>query len=595
MTDRTSVPSIEQSIMIAASNAYNQPESEVEFHAPNAIRPPPPTSQANEVDVIASEEVILKDVDVDGDFDEVEEGFHGIDIGDLDAYIAQKEMDRKLPFRRLYGYDSDDEGLQEELDEDGFTKEENQIHFELTGLEKRTHLFRDLSLAHKAVVDGGMRKTTIEPTPFPNPGEPRDENEDENAYLKKGLKFPSLPSMKVWLSDYAIRNHRPFYVEHSDINLRFTVKYVKADEGCIWKVRARKLEETEEWVLISCVPTHLCRRPKKYDLKYGKAWRAKANAIRMLYGGYEEEYNRLPRLLGAIAHRNPGMYHVVEDKHGVFHRAFRCYGQCVQAFKHCRPVLCVDGTFLTGRYKGTLMVAMAHSSNENVLPVAFSLVPSEHQDNWEWFMGHVRHKVIVDRVVCIISDRHHGILKAVDIVIPGCQKLHHRWCMRHFVANFYRACKSKEFSKDLTHVCVAFTTQAFDARYNKLFAAVNAGGKEFLTKNFSKKHKWARAHDDGGRRYGDMTRNLVECFNNVLKGARSLLVTTIVEYTFFKLNEYFQSHSEETASWIGEKMDYSAKVDEWLQLQATKSLQQQIITFDRYEMKYQIDEPGGTT
>ena len=78
-------------------------------------------------------------------------------------------------------------------------------------------------------------------------------------------------------------------------------------------------------------------------------------------------------------------------------------------------------------------------------------------------MGHVREKVIGAREVCIISDRHHFILKAVDIVIPGFPKLHHRWCMRHFVANFYRACKSKELSKDLTHVCVAFNTNAFDA------------------------------------------------------------------------------------------------------------------------------------
>ncbi|KAE8821259.1 hypothetical protein D1007_00644 [Hordeum vulgare] len=62
MTDMTSVPSVEQRIMIDASNAYSQPESE--------------------------------DGDVDCDFDEVEEGFHGIDIGDLYAYIAQKEMDR---------------------------------------------------------------------------------------------------------------------------------------------------------------------------------------------------------------------------------------------------------------------------------------------------------------------------------------------------------------------------------------------------------------------------------------------------------------------------------------------------------------------
>ncbi|KAE8777126.1 hypothetical protein D1007_50091 [Hordeum vulgare] len=55
-----------------------------------------------------------------------------------------------------------------------------------------------------------------------------------------------------------------------------------------------------------------------------------------------------------------------------------------------------------------------------------------------------------------------------------------------------------------------------------------------------------------------------------------------------------KSHSEETVEWIGEKMDYPAKVDEWLQLQATKS-SQQIITFDKNEMKYQVDEPGGTT
>ncbi|KAE8779427.1 hypothetical protein D1007_47556 [Hordeum vulgare] len=140
MVDRTSLPFVEKMITIDASNSYSQLESEVEFHVPNAIRPPP-TREEYEVDVIASEEVILKDVEGDGDGDEVDEGLHGIDIGDLDAYIAQKEMDRELPFRRLYGYDSYDEGPQEELDEDGFTKEENQIHFELTGLETRTHLF----------------------------------------------------------------------------------------------------------------------------------------------------------------------------------------------------------------------------------------------------------------------------------------------------------------------------------------------------------------------------------------------------------------------------------------------------------------------
>ena len=38
-----------------------------------------------------------------------------------------------------------------------------------------------------------------------------------------------------------------------------------------------------------------------------------------------------------------------------------------------------------------------------------------------------------------------------------------------------------------------------------------------------------------------MTTNLSECFNGVLKGARSLPITTMVRYTFFKVNSYFDA------------------------------------------------------
>jgi hypothetical protein len=49
-----------------------------------------------------------------------------------------------------------------------------------------------------------------------------------------------------------------------------------------------------------------------YDVKYGKAWKAKQAAFRMLYGDWEEAYNRIPRLLLAMANANSGMVHVVE-------------------------------------------------------------------------------------------------------------------------------------------------------------------------------------------------------------------------------------------------------------------------------------------
>ena len=50
-----------------------------------------------------------------------------------------------------------------------------------------------------------------------------------------------------------------------------------------------------------------------------------------------------------------------------------------------------------------------------------------------------------------------------------------------------------------------------------------------------------------------MTSNMAECFNNVLKGVRALPVTAIVQYTFDKLNVYFQKYSEETDDQIAGK------------------------------------------
>ena len=46
-----------------------------------------------------------------------------------------------------------------------------------------------------------------------------------------------------------------------------------------------------------------------YTVKYGKAWKAKQAAFKMLYGDWEEAYNQIARLLGAMTATNPGMVH----------------------------------------------------------------------------------------------------------------------------------------------------------------------------------------------------------------------------------------------------------------------------------------------
>jgi hypothetical protein len=142
--------------------------------------------------------------------------------------------------------------------------------------------------------------------------------------------------------------------------------------------------------------------------------------------------------------------------------------------------------------------------------------------------------------------------------------------MRHFCSNFYRACGSKELTDDLRDCCLAFLDRRFANLYIKLTSnrKLDANGQAFLNRHIQDRIKWARAYDENGRRYGQMTSNMAECFNKVLKGVRVLPVTAIVRYIFDKLNEYFLKYSDETDRQIAgdntqkHKYKYPPKVDE---------------------------------
>ena len=87
----------------------------------------------------------------------------------------------------------------------------------------------------------------------------------------------------------------------------------------------------------------------KYRVKYGKAWRAKQRAMQLLWGDWKEAYGLLPRILTAMLAKNAGMefypWHENRmDRDGVVMkhvlvRVYWSFEQCIEAFKHCRPVI----------------------------------------------------------------------------------------------------------------------------------------------------------------------------------------------------------------------------------------------------------------
>ena len=105
---------------------------------------------------------------------------------------------------------------------------------------------------------------------------------------------------------------------------------------------------------------------------------------------------------------------ILKDGRQIFFRAFWCFPQCVETFRHCRPVLSIDGTFLIGNYMGTLLVAILCDADNTLVPLAFALVERENKDSWGWFLRLVWiHVIGPGREVCVISDRHQGILSVV--------------------------------------------------------------------------------------------------------------------------------------------------------------------------------------
>jgi hypothetical protein len=50
------------------------------------------------------------------------------------------------------------------------------------------------------------------------------------------------------------------------------------------------------------------------------------------------------------------------------------------------------------------------------------------------------------------------------------------------------------------------------------------------------------AYDKGGKHCGYITSNMTEIFNSILKGVRSLHVTVIASFTFYRCNEWIVKH-----------------------------------------------------
>ncbi|XP_028091988.1 uncharacterized protein LOC114292280 [Camellia sinensis] len=265
-------------------------------------------------------------------------------------------------------------------------------------------------------------------------------------------------------------------------------------------------------------------------------------------------FDQLRWYSNVVMEYNPGSYINLDfDEHNTrrFNRHFISFKASIDGFKHCRPLLFLDGTFLKGRFKGNLLAATAKDGNEGLFPVAFAIVDSENVQNWASFLQNLANVVDGDRVLTFVSDRHVGIIESLPTVFPTAYLA---FCMQHLQRNLKD--KMKYVNKlyrvgmvsKLRACAYAPTVTAFS---EKIDAFIQSG--RHIAINFLQDlepHRWANAYFRG-KRYGEMCSNAAESFNNWIKEVRNLPITHLVDA--IKTQEMNQMSERRGASstWAG--------------------------------------------
>ncbi|XP_026410599.1 uncharacterized protein LOC113305816 [Papaver somniferum] len=201
------------------------------------------------------------------------------------------------------------------------------------------------------------------------------------------------------------------------------------------------------------------------DLTYSQAYHGLKFTKEFLWGDDIKSYTYLLWYKDSIERYNPGSVIKFEydGETKQFHRFFVSFEASITGFnKYCRPMFFIDCTFLTGKFKGGLMVACGKTDNQEIYPVAFGIVPCENCASWEWFLTNFKGIIIEDLPLTITSDRGVGFLKHVHLVFP---KAFHSFCLYHMKGNvLVPKGKSRQTAVKLFEECyTALTKEKFYA------------------------------------------------------------------------------------------------------------------------------------
>jgi MULE transposase domain len=248
------------------------------------------------------------------------------------------------------------------------------------------------------------------------------------------------------------------------------------------------------------------------------------------------------------------------------------YGPAIEAFKHCKPVIEIDGTHLSKRYKGKMLVVCDFDAEDQLVPLAFALVDTENNKFWEDFMKFVRREVVGSRVMTVLSYHHKSILRVFsqpDLwwnTQDG--QAFHRYCSRHIYQNFTKKFTNKKLIAILRQAMKQNQKSKILTRLGRIHEKCPDAviWLEDINRNNRPRYDlWALSFNERGHRLDMMTINWPETLNNVFKEARELSGTSLVEIIFYKSVKYFVERMTNAETMVQQWFIFSPKIQALLE------------------------------
>jgi hypothetical protein len=161
-----------------------------------------------------------------------------------------------------------------------------------------------------------------------------------------------------------------------------------------------------------------------------------------------------------------------------------------------------------------LLIATCLDANNQVLPIAWALVPTENAQWWIWFCTflHRHFPGLKNDDYVFISDREKGIFEGVSSTFPKGLPVH---CNQHIADNIqakFRLIARKHFWK----IARAYFLDEFKTALAAL-GAENQAAAEYLSNIPTASWAW---HAHKTCQYGHDTSNISESVNNILRPLR---------------------------------------------------------------------------